>query len=353
MADGSERLEEGIRVQEVPRCILCGDPGASLYSGLRDRLFEAPGFWSLRCCAACRLAWLDPRPAPQDVGKLYARYLTHGAGERDLDLARAALAASLGVEPQAAGPAQRLWGRLLSRLPFWRDLCVGQALGCGHLLKGLPRGRLLEVGCGDGSSLSLMRDLGWEAFGVEPDPVAAQAARRVHGLEVFTGTLEEARLPERSCDAVVLHHVLEHVPDPAALLTECRRVLKESGRLALMTPNLDGLGHRLFSKSWFALDPPRHLFLFAPRALERLARQSGLRVTALGTSARLALAGFVGSWMIRTRGSFDMSTPCLAAALPALAGLAYQALQHALCACGAHGGDDIVLTASRAPEERA
>lgn len=319
-----------------------------MYSGLRDRLFGAPGIWNLRRCVDCGLAWLDPCPIPQDVGKLYSRYFTHQAPawrDQEMATARAILAAGLGVRDRSAGLFRKMLGRIFLSSPFLRDLCGGVCIGCELHLAGLPAGRLLDVGCGDGKALALMRGLGWQVFGIEPDPAAAQAARQAHGVDVFAGTLEAARLPAESFDAVTLHHVIEHVPDPEALLAECRRVLKKDGRLVVMTPNLAGLGHRLFSKNWFALDPPRHLLLFTPQALSRLARRSGLSVSFLGTSARQAMANFIGSWMIRARGSFDMQSPGVGAFLPSLLGLPFQAVAHALCAFGGYG-DDIVMVAS-------
>jgi len=68
---------EGIRVKEVKTCLLCGNEGVPLYQDLRDRLFGAPGIWSLVQCPKCELVWLNPQPVTSDVGKLYAEYCTH------------------------------------------------------------------------------------------------------------------------------------------------------------------------------------------------------------------------------------------------------------------------------------
>ena len=70
---------DGIHAKEARHCLLCGDVGDTLYSGLRDRLFDAPGIWSLMQCPKCQLVWLNPQPVPDDIGKLYANYFTHQA----------------------------------------------------------------------------------------------------------------------------------------------------------------------------------------------------------------------------------------------------------------------------------
>jgi hypothetical protein len=50
-----------------------------LYRGLQDRLVGAPGEWNLKACdnAECGPLWLDPRPAAEDLGRLYENYYTH------------------------------------------------------------------------------------------------------------------------------------------------------------------------------------------------------------------------------------------------------------------------------------
>jgi hypothetical protein len=55
---------EGVRVEEARCCLLCGGEGVPLYGDLRDRIFSAPGIWSLIQCPKCQLVWLNPRPLP-------------------------------------------------------------------------------------------------------------------------------------------------------------------------------------------------------------------------------------------------------------------------------------------------
>lgn len=85
---------------------------------------------------------------------------------------------------------------------------------------GARKGRLLDVGCGSGEFLAQMRELGWDVFGVEPDPQAARVAREQFGLTVWPGALAEASFPDGFFDAVTLNHVIEHVADPPWLAAE-------------------------------------------------------------------------------------------------------------------------------------
>jgi 2-polyprenyl-3-methyl-5-hydroxy-6-metoxy-1,4-benzoquinol methylase len=85
--------------------------------------------------------------------------------------------------------------------------------------------------------------------GIEPDPEAARVATYDRTLPVVVGRLESAHLPPGSFDAITLHHVIEHTQDPLATLKECRGLLKEGGRLVVVTPCVEALGHRVFGRS--------------------------------------------------------------------------------------------------------
>lgn len=263
----------------VEACPVCGHPERSrLYEGLRDRLFGAPGVWDLYTCDACGSAYLDPRPTEATIGLAYERYF---GAERPLDAPAGSAAlsglrervlnghlnAALGYELE---PASRL-GRLVPLFPKrrWRA-----EWSVRHLRRSEGRPRLLDVGCGTGEFLVRMRDAGWEVSGIDPN-AASVAVAREKGLDVQQSGLHEARLEERSFDAITLNHVIEHLHDPLGAIARCRALLRRGGALWIATPNIDALGHRRFGPHWFGLDPPRHIVLFTPRALEGLLRREG------------------------------------------------------------------------------
>jgi SAM-dependent methyltransferase len=99
----------------------------------------------------------------------------------------------------------------------------------------IEQGRLLELGCGTGAELDQIRrrrpDV--ELVGVELSPTHVAAARRRVGG--FAGVLRadatRLPLPDRSVDQAITIWVLEHVPDPGAVVAEALRVLRPSGTL--------------------------------------------------------------------------------------------------------------------------
>ena len=261
-------------------CLLCGSVRDPLFSGLRDHICDTPGEFTLRECGACGLAWLDGQPDVEPHGD---GYYTHAAARESLAraadvsrLTRDALTAGLGYP----GAASRV-GRALALLPPWRERCESLAM----FLPALPGGRLLEVGSGSGVYAARMRSLGWDVTCVEPDPHAALLARDVFGLTVHVGTLDNVELEAGSFDAIAMGHVLEHVEDPIATLTQCRRLLKPGGLLAVITPNIHSLGRRVFGRNWMHWDVPRHRYLFSRQSLIEIVNRAGLRTVQARTSA--------------------------------------------------------------------
>ena len=178
---------------ESGACVLCGDVRADAVLTVSDRLHDVDGGpdtrFTLVRCRTCRLVYLDPRPAADEIGDYYSD---------DYNV------------PHAGGRLARLEESY--RLRQQREVVRWLA----ELRPG--RGRLLDVGCGAGELLAALRDDGWEACGVEPSPRSAALAARARGLDVRTAPFEHADLGPPGFDAVVFAGVLEHLPDPVAAL---------------------------------------------------------------------------------------------------------------------------------------
>jgi SAM-dependent methyltransferase len=151
-----------------------------------------------------------------------------------------------------------------------------------HRLAFFPRyvqgGRLLEVGCSTGHYLHLVHELGWTVKGIEFHPESSCFARETLGLDVFTGELLDAQLPESSFDAVILFHVLEHLPNPMEVLYELYRLLKPGGSLYIAVPNINAFEARVFGSYYGGLEVPRHLYHFSPKTLSQMLEKVGFTV---------------------------------------------------------------------------
>ena len=325
MTDQQSQTE--IRSRPCPDCYLCSARGDPLYSGLRDRLFGAPGEWSLRKCPSseCGLVWLDPMPLEEDIGKAYETYYTHYAPGQSVQTG-ATLAKRLKQFLRTgyvgryvrAGYIARKYGYCAERVGIWQKwvglieyLRVGQRAWLDFQLMYLPAnpsGRLLDVGCGSGQMLSVMAELGWQAEGVDFDPAAVQHARS-KGLQVRLGTLEEQRYPNAHFDAITMSHLIEHVHDPIALLAECYRILKPGGALVVVTPNVESYGHKRFGSHWRGLEPPRHLHLFSQRSLCTVVSEAGFTRASTATTIRDADRYLAASRALQRTGRHKMGAP--------------------------------------------
>ncbi|MGH7229120.1 MAG: class I SAM-dependent methyltransferase [Nitrospiraceae bacterium] len=147
-----------------------------------------------------------------------------------------------------------------------------------HAIAARRTGRVLDVGCGDGSFLEALARQGWEVFGTELSESIAATAKKRLGERVRVGAMDEIGFAAASFDLVTFWHVLEHLDDPKLALAEARRLLKADGRVVVAVPNIESLQARMFKEDWFHLDVPRHRWHFSPRTLAAVADRCNLRV---------------------------------------------------------------------------
>jgi 2-polyprenyl-3-methyl-5-hydroxy-6-metoxy-1,4-benzoquinol methylase len=115
---------------------------------------------------------------------------------------------------------------------------------------------------GAGTFLEAATRAGWNATGIEVSRTAAEHLN-AKDFEVFCGELEKAGYSNEHFDVVILSEVLEHVPDPRALLEASAGVLRSGGLLWGTTPHGRGISARLLGLEWNTVCPPEHLQLFS------------------------------------------------------------------------------------------
>ena len=145
--------------------------------------------------------------------------------------------------------------------------------------------RLLDVGCSSGAFLEAARTLQVPARGVEPAPAAAAGAR-AKGLDVVTGTLDQAAFEPGSFDAVTLFEVIEHLQDPLSLAHDVFRVLRPGGVWLVGTANAASWTAALMGARWQYLQIESHgghVSFFNPGSIATLAARSGFTVESVDT----------------------------------------------------------------------
>lgn len=139
------------------------------------------------------------------------------------------------------------------------------------------RGRLLEVGTGAGFFLKAAERAGWTVGGIEISSEGVAFATARLGLEIRRESAEELSYPDTSFDVAVMFDVIEHLLDPAAALTQVKRVLRPGGLLVVSTPNLHALTRFALGSEWAVLSPAEHLYNFSEATLGILLRRAGFR----------------------------------------------------------------------------
>ncbi len=130
--------------------------------------------------------------------------------------------------------------------------------------------------------MSVFKEAGWDATGIELGSSMAGYARSSFGLNIITGTIESASLPGESYDVIIATHLIEHLNDPRSFLKEVRRLMRAESKLYLVTPNASGLQARIMGPRWRSAIRD-HLYLFSKKTLPAMLQSEGLYVDYLKT----------------------------------------------------------------------
>lgn len=247
-----------LRMTAAVCCVCENQPAKVIARGLDFEYSTSPDEFTAVQCDGCALVYLNPRPDLKEFTRIYpSNYHAFEFSENEYGL--------------VFNIRRRLEAR---RLLKW--------------CKGLPdAAKIIDIGCGDGFHLELLRDFGnknWTLEGVDADERAVSMARDNNGLNVHCGVLSELDLPRESYDLAILIQTVEHVADPAALLKEIQKLLSPGGRLCIVTDNTDSFDFRLFKdRHWGGYHFPRHWNLFNAANMRLLAKKTGMEVESLTT----------------------------------------------------------------------
>ncbi len=157
-------------------------------------------------------------------------------------------------------------------------------------------GRILDVGCGGRPYESLVEP-GSRYFGLDAQPTASSRPDA-------WGSAARLPIAEGSVDAVLCTQVLEHVPDPEAVVREIARVLRPGGRLILTAP-----------QTWCLHEAPHDYFRFTRYGLESICRAAGLSADVIrpqggfGSGLGISVVMLLGNAARRLLGRAAASAP--------------------------------------------
>jgi SAM-dependent methyltransferase len=146
------------------------------------------------------------------------------------------------------------------------------------LVRHRPRGRLLEIGCGEGHLLVAARAAGYGVAGLEPDPARARRAAARAGVPVACALLETWRPDGARFDIVYHCDLLSHFAEPVAALRTMTGLLAPGGVLAFEVGLLGGIAPHWYRRLG-TLGYPQHRWLYSEDSLRMLLARADLTLT--------------------------------------------------------------------------
>ena len=143
----------------------------------------------------------------------------------------------------------------------------------------------LEIGCGYGQLLSLLRERGYTRFiGADPSPGCAAAARLFYDVPVMACTVLNIPAPDQPYEFLILTGVMEHIRDLDRTLERFHELLTPDGRVFLEVPDASRLSPEMDAP--FQEFSVEHINYFSPTSLDNLMTLRGFRVVAGGRALR-------------------------------------------------------------------
>ena len=236
---------------------------------------ETGATFNLVKCSQCGLVYLNPQPSNEELNKYYRedKYYSYtevfredqgqlNLIERVKKMFRKQIFLTYGSNNHDI--FQEL--KKFIFFPFKRRF--------GGIPMFINKGKLLDVGCGDGLFINELKSLGWFVYGLEIDQGAVKRAQS-SGLDVYCGRFEDFDFNSHKYDVVRLWHVLEHFKNPNFNLRKILSILKPDGQIILGIPNVNSLYSRIFKQDWSGLDVPRHLYHFSPQTIKKILVECG------------------------------------------------------------------------------
>lgn len=245
-----------LKMKKIKKCDLCGHEDFIYLFSNHDGMYNIAKKYSLYKCKNCGLIFLNPQPNKKEL-------LKHYPSKKYYSLTKTSNLFNKIYKIYFGKKFLRFL--LLPLSPFLRSLIT---------IKG---GNLLDVGCGKGDFLSIVKPLGMNCYGVEPNDFDKDFMKK-NKLNIFQGNLNEANFLPNFFDVITMNHVFEHMHQPSKMLKELYRILVPGGTLILATPISNALLFKIFGKFWVQLDTPRHLFIYSVSNLKQYANKVGFEV---------------------------------------------------------------------------
>ncbi len=244
-------------------CRICGDDNDNPVYEVQEMMFGYKDVFHYFQCSGC--GCLQIRNFPADMSRYYPEsyYSYQGRSSRNK-----IIHFIIGLRNRYAVYDRGVIGKLIHAIYPNRELRFLSLLPMDKSMK------ILDVGCGSGTLLYLLRELGFDqTLGV--DPFIRKDIEYENGLRVLKKRIGDVEGP---WDLVMFHHSFEHVPDPIKTLRNVAGLLNQKGYCVIHIPTVSSYAWRYYGVQWVQLDAPRHFFLHSVESIQVLADKTGLHL---------------------------------------------------------------------------
>lgn len=135
--------------------------------------------------------------------------------------------------------------------------------------------RVLDIGCGSGSFLYRLKELGLkELIGIDPF-----LPEEVHdeGLKLLRKTIFDFE-DQENFDFIRFYHTLEHMPNQADIILKISKILSPTGFCVVSMPIKTKYIWNRYGVHWVSIDAPRHLFIHTVKSFNYLIKKTDLKI---------------------------------------------------------------------------
>ncbi|MFZ2226224.1 MAG: class I SAM-dependent methyltransferase [Candidatus Moraniibacteriota bacterium] len=253
-------MEEFKQVSDK-KCPVCGSIESEFFIQKYDDRFGQPDLFEYYYCNDCNVAFLGNKIQEDSLAELYGKYY----GKKD---------------KPTAGPNKL--GLILEKMGL-DEMVVGWLAGNRFLLKYVKdNSKVLEVGPGYVPKLKKVasaKNLDWT--GLEVD-AALIAKLKKDNLNAIHGTIKLNDIKDKF-DYIVSAQSLEHQYDVNDFFENCKKRLKNNGRIIFSTPNFDSRYRKKYGARWINWHTPYHVTLLSKKGIASLCEKYGFVMTEFST----------------------------------------------------------------------
>lgn len=143
---------------------------------------------------------------------------------------------------------------------------------------GMKRGRILDIGCGNGFFLDQAKKSGFEeVYGIEPSIDAIKKANPSTAKTITHGMFKKGVFRENFFDVVTIFQTLDHVVDPNSMIEEAKRILKPNGLILALNHDSDSITAKILGDKSPIFDI-EHIYLYNKKTMRKLFENKGFEV---------------------------------------------------------------------------